>query len=92
MSHSILALKRGTDGVTIIVLKSGCRTMSRPHGARFEPNDLLRGDSTMKKKTRHRKSYKWRKKCDSSPIAKGRRPKRAGRNPRKSKHLGGAGL
>ena len=27
----------------------------------------------MKAKTRHRKSYKWRKRCDSSPIAKGRR-------------------
>jgi len=48
--------------------------------------------SAMKKKTRHRKSYKWRKKCDSSPVAKGRRPKRPGRNPRKNKHLGGAGL
>jgi hypothetical protein len=46
----------------------------------------------MKTKTRHRKSYKWRKKADSSPIAKGRRPKRHGRNPRKHKHLGGAGL
>jgi len=46
----------------------------------------------MKKKTRHSKSYKWRKKADSSPIAKGRRPKRQGRNPFKIKHLGGAGL
>ena len=43
-----------------------------------------------KVKTRHRKSYKWRKRCDSSPIAKGRRPKlRDIRNPRKTKHLGG---
>jgi len=47
----------------------------------------------MKTKTRHRKSYKWRKKADSSPVAKGRRPKVQGRrNPRKRKHLGGAGL
>ncbi len=47
----------------------------------------------MKTKTRHRKSYKWRKKADSPPVAKGRRPKRRGvRNPRKTKHLGGAGL
>ncbi len=46
----------------------------------------------MKTKTRNRKSYKWRKKADSSPIAKGRRPKRHGRNPRKAKHLGGVGL
>ena len=47
----------------------------------------------MKTKTKHRKSYKWRKKADSSPIAKGRRPKIGGRrNPRKTKHLGGAGL
>jgi hypothetical protein len=46
----------------------------------------------MKKKTRHNKSYKWRKKSDSSPVAKGRRPKRQGRNYKKSKHLGGAGL
>ena len=27
-----------------------------------------------------------------SPIAKGRRPKRHGRNPRKTRHLGGVGL
>lgn len=47
----------------------------------------------MKTKTRHRKSFKWRKKADSSPIAKGRRPKRSSvRNPRKTKNLGGAGL
>ena len=46
----------------------------------------------MKAKTRHRKSYKWRKRCDSSPIAKGRRAKIHGkRNPRKLKHLGGRG-
>ena len=39
----------------------------------------------MKAKTRHRKSYKWRKRCDSSPIAKGRRAKIHGmRNPRKA--------
>jgi hypothetical protein len=50
-------------------------------------------DRAMKKKTRHNKSYKWRKKADSSPVAKGRRPKRHGvRNPRKTKHLGGDGL
>ncbi len=46
----------------------------------------------MKTKTRHRKSYSWKKKCDSSPVAKGRRPKKQGRNPHKRKHLGGAGL
>lgn len=46
----------------------------------------------MKTKTRHRKSYKWRKKADSSPVAKGRRPKTKGRNRRKMKHLGGVGL
>ena len=46
----------------------------------------------MKKKSRHRKSFSWRKKADASPIAKGRRPKRHGRNPRKIKHLGGIGL
>jgi hypothetical protein len=47
----------------------------------------------MKVKTRHRKSYKWRKRCDSSPVAKGRRPKLGGiRNPNKTKHLGGSGL
>ena len=47
----------------------------------------------MKVKTRHRKSYRWKKKCDSSPVAKGRRPKRIGvRNPKKRKHLGGVGL
>jgi hypothetical protein len=46
----------------------------------------------MKTKTRHRKSSKWRKKADSSPVAKGRRPKRPGRNPKKSRHWGGVGL
>lgn len=46
----------------------------------------------MKKKTRHNKGHKWRKKADSSPVAKGRRPKRPGRNPRKTRHLGGDGL
>ena len=47
----------------------------------------------MKAKSRHRKSYKWRKRCDSSPVAKGRRAKIHGkRNPRKRKHLGGRGL
>ncbi len=47
----------------------------------------------MKTKTKHRKNYKWKKKADSSPIAKGRRVKRHGvRNPLKRKHLGGAGL
>jgi hypothetical protein len=44
----------------------------------------------MKTKTRHRKSYKWRKECDSSPVAKGRRPKIHGvRNPSKAKRAGG---
>lgn len=47
----------------------------------------------MKKKTRNRKSYTWRKKADSSPVAKGRRPKLGGRrNPTKRKNLGGKGL
>jgi hypothetical protein len=47
----------------------------------------------MKVKTRHRKSAAWRKKADSSPVAKGRRPKIGGkRNPRKLKHAGGNGL
>ncbi|WP_422930636.1 hypothetical protein [Singulisphaera sp. PoT] len=48
----------------------------------------------MKSKTKNRKSYKWRKKANGSPIAKGRRPKRHGiRNAKKRrKHLGGAGL
>ena len=47
----------------------------------------------MKVKTRHRKSAKWRKRCDSSPVAKCRRAKYYGvRNPRKRKHLGGKGL
>jgi len=50
-------------------------------------------DRTMKAKTRHRKSYKWRKRADSSPVAKGRRRKiRGKRNPRKTKHLGAKGL
>ncbi len=43
----------------------------------------------MKSKTRHRKSARWRKRADSSPIAKGRRPKKQGRNPHKTKNLGG---
>ena len=47
----------------------------------------------MKSKTRHRKSYKWRKRADSSPVAKCRRPKIHGlRNPRKAKRAGGRGL
>ena len=47
----------------------------------------------MKTKTKHRKSYKWKKKADSSPVAKGRRVKKHGvRNPRKRKHKGGVGL
>ncbi len=47
----------------------------------------------MKAKSRHRKSYKWRKRCDSSPVAKGRRAKIHGkRNPSKRKHLGGRSL
>ncbi|HEY2158017.1 MAG TPA: hypothetical protein VGH33_20480 [Isosphaeraceae bacterium] len=46
----------------------------------------------MKTKTKNRKGHKWRKKADSSPVAKGRRPKRHGRNPKKRKHLGGRGL
>jgi hypothetical protein len=47
----------------------------------------------VKTKTKNRKSYKWRKKADSSPVAKGRRQKHHGvRNPRKKKHVGGRGL
>ena len=47
----------------------------------------------MKSKTRHSKGHKWRKRCDSSPVAKGRRQKiRGRRNPHKTKHLGGRGL
>jgi hypothetical protein len=47
----------------------------------------------MKAKSRHTKSYKWRKKANSSPIAKGRRAKIHGkRSPRKRRHLGGKGL
>jgi len=47
----------------------------------------------MKSKTKHRKSSKWRKRANSSPVAKGRRPKHHGvRSPRKRKHLGGKGL
>ncbi len=47
----------------------------------------------MKVKTRHRKSAKWRKRADSSPVAKCRRAKIQGvRNPGKRKHLGGKGL
>lgn len=46
----------------------------------------------MKAKSRNRKSYKWRKSANSSPIAKGRRPKKHGRNYKKAKHLGGKGL
>ncbi|AMV37477.1 hypothetical protein [Planctomyces sp. SH-PL62] len=47
----------------------------------------------MKSKTKHRKGSKWRKRANSSPIAKGRRPKYNGiRSPRKRKHLGGKGL
>ena len=48
---------------------------------------------SMKAKSRHRKSYKWRKKADSSPVAKCRRPKiNDRRNPRKAKRAGGRGL
>ncbi len=44
----------------------------------------------MKKKTKHSKAYSWRKKADSSPIAKGRRRKILGkRNPTKLKNAGG---
>lgn len=47
----------------------------------------------MKVKTKHRKSYKWRKQAATSPTKKGRRVKIRGiRNPRKRKHLGGKGL
>ncbi len=46
----------------------------------------------MKVKTRHKKSSSWKRKANSSPIAKGRRAKRKGRNPGKMKHIGGRGL
>ena len=50
-------------------------------------------DCAMKTKSKQRKSYKWKKKADSSPVAKGRKVKRQGvRNPLKRKHLGGKGL
>ncbi len=50
-------------------------------------------DRAMKTKTKNRKSYKWKKKADSSPVAKGRKVKRHGvRNHLKRKHLGGKGL
>jgi hypothetical protein len=53
----------------------------------------LEPDCAMKTKTKNRKNYKWKKKADSSPVAKGRKVKRRGvRNPLKRKHLGGAGL
>jgi hypothetical protein len=44
----------------------------------------------MKTKTKHRKSFKWRKKADSSPVAKGRRAKIGGvRNPFKAARTAG---
>ena len=46
----------------------------------------------MKVKTRHKKSSGWKRKANSSPIAKGRKAKRKGRNPGKMKHVGGRGL
>jgi hypothetical protein len=47
----------------------------------------------MKGKTKNRKSHSWRKKANSSPVAKGRKVKYRGiRNPRKRRHLGGKGL
>ena len=58
----------------------------------IRPRRGLETVRAMKTKTRNRKSYKWRKKADSSPIAKSRRPKRPGRNPKKRKHWGGVGL
>lgn len=50
------------------------------------------GTNRMKVKTRHKKSSSWKRKANSSPIAKGRRAKRKGRNPGKMKHIGGRGL
>ncbi|MFM1801807.1 MAG: hypothetical protein RJA81_1159 [Planctomycetota bacterium] len=46
----------------------------------------------MKVKTRHKRNHGWRSKAKSSPVAKGRKAKRKGRNPGKTKHLGGRGL
>jgi hypothetical protein len=66
-------------------------TSSRPSFSR--PIDFEELAGNMKAKTRHRKSGKWRRRADSSPVAKGRRVKIHGtRNPRKRKHLGGKGL
>ncbi len=66
------------------------RTMAPPSTGSHEGRSRR---ALMKTKTKHRKTYKWKKKADSSPVAKGRRVKRHGvRNPRKRKHLGGAGL
>ena len=56
-------------------------------------NTEVEAGALMKTKTKNRKTYKWKKKADSSPVAKGRRVKRHGvRNPKKRKHLGGVGL
>lgn len=44
----------------------------------------------MKSKTKNRKSFKWRKAADSSPVAKGRRAKIGGvRNPFKARRTAG---
>lgn len=55
-------------------------------------NRVQENARAMKTKTKHRKGHMWRKKANSSPIAKGRRPKRAGRNQKKARHFGGVGL
>ena len=89
------------------VAREGQVVLKRASGARNNENPGQAGRRTpigptglpeemkavMKSKTRHRKSFKWRKRADSSPVAKGRRAKIHGvRNPRKAKRAGGRGL
>ncbi len=70
---------------------NGPETLHPPRARRSSRGLEAWGD--MKVKTKHRKSYKWRKQAATSPTKKGRRVKIRGiRNPRKRKHLGGKGL
>jgi hypothetical protein len=81
--------QRGVLGAAVRVASAG----TRPHnGSPLRILDLEMEIALMKNKTHHRKSHKWRKRADSSPVAKCRRPKRQGRNPKKRRHLGGVGL
>src|SRR5262249_27085301 len=82
---------------SVVPGKSACNFVRSPAIVVTIHRPLPRSDwelrAVMKAKTKNRKSYKWRKKADSSPVAKGRRPKRHGiRNPKKRRHLGGVGL